>query len=67
MTKEDDGELQTCSEVEQTIGAWGKRSEGMVALLELVRSSSDDRRDVLVTGAASLIRSSPEKKMKWRR
>ena len=60
MAEEDDGELQK-EEVDRTIGASRERFEGMVAFLELVRSSGDDRQDVLVTRAARRALSSLEK------
>ena len=40
--------LQTCSKVEQAIGALGKRSEVMAAILKSVRSSGDPWNRVLL-------------------
>ena len=61
MTGDGDGGLQTCLEAEQTKTATRDRFESIAALLELVRTSDDDRRDVLVTGAARRALSSPKK------
>ena len=62
MVGEDDGALQTCSEAKQAIGTTGEDSEGISVLLESVRSSGDDQKCFLLTGAAGRPLSSPKKK-----
>ena len=58
---EDTGALQTCSEAAWAIDTMSARSEGRGVLLEVVRSSGDVQEQVLLTGAAVWLRTSPKK------
>ena len=61
QAREDTGALQTCLGAAWAIDAMSARSEGRGVLLEVVRSSGDVQEQVLLTGAAVWVQTSPEK------